>query len=201
MTIGITDVTGLILAGGRATRMGGVDKGLQQLNGEPLVTHVLQRLRPQVSSIMINANRHLDTYRAFGVPVYGDELQGFAGPLAGIHAGLAQCRTPYMVTAPCDSPRLPADLVAHLSAALTQGDSDVAVAATGHGAALQRHPVFMLVKTTLLPVLASWLADGGRKVDDWLSSLRCAEAIFNDETAFENINTTEHLGDMARRLR
>jgi len=216
MSIHQDEITGLILAGGRATRMGGVDKGLQLLNGEPMVQHVLRRLQPQVGRMLINANRHEDEYRQFGVPVIADVVSGFAGPLAGLQAGLAQCVTPYLATVPCDSPLLPADLVARLSAALQQTGSDVAVAASGTnhppdvaaGTATdadarrpQRQPVFMLAKTSLLPQLSDWLAAGGRKADDWLRSLACAEVVFDEDDAFENINTTEHLKDMSRRLR
>lgn len=199
MTISAADVTGLILAGGRATRMGGVDKGLQPLNGEPLVAHVLRRLQPQVGGLMINANRHLDVYQQFGVPVHADEVAGFAGPLAGMHAGLTHCRTPWLATVPCDSPQLPADLVARLAAAVEQDDADVALAATLHDGRRQRHPVFMLANARLLPQLSAWLADGGRKVDNWLQSCHCAEAVFDDDSAFENVNTAAHLHEMARR--
>jgi molybdopterin-guanine dinucleotide biosynthesis protein A len=217
MPIHPEEITGLILAGGRATRMGGVDKGLQLLNGEPMVHHVLRRLQPQVGHMLINANRNAQEYRQFGVPVIADMVSGFAGPLAGLQAGLAQCTTGYLATAPCDSPLLPFDLVARLSGALEQTGSDVAVAATGtdgppRGDAgttsvaaahwhPQRHPVFMLAKASLLPQLSDWLAAGGRKADDWLRSLRCAEVLFGDDGAFENVNTSAHLTDMSRRLR
>ncbi len=194
-------ITGLILAGGRATRMGGVDKGLQPLNGEAMVAHVLRGLRPQVGAMLINANRNQDAYRKFGAPVLPDLVTGYAGPLAGLHAGLAQCRTPWLVTAPCDSPLLPDDLVMRLAAALQRDDSDVAVAATGDESARQRHPVFMLVKTSLLPQLSVWLDAGGRKVDDWLRSLKCAETPFDNEALFENVNTNEQLDQISQRLR
>lgn len=200
MAIRIAQITGLILAGGRGTRMGGVDKGLQLLNGEPMVSHVLRRLRPQVSSLLINANRHLDQYQQFGPPLVKDAVEGFAGPLAGLHAGLRECASDYLVTAPCDSPLLPADLVARLSNALVQCGSDAAVATTGAGIRLQRHPVFLLVKASLLPQLEQWLAGGGRKVDDWLHSVNCAQASFDSELAFENINTTDQLADFSRRM-
>lgn len=200
MTLRIDEVTGLILAGGRASRMGGIDKGLQSLNGDAMVAHVLRRLQPQVGGMLINANRHLDAYRQFGVPVCSDQIEGFAGPLAGVHAGLTQCRTPYLVTAPCDSPLLPVDLVSRLWLAMERDDSDVAVAVTGQPESWQRHPVFILLKTALLPRLQAYLAAGGRKVDDWLGTLNCAEARFDDEAAFANVNTAAHLADMARRL-
>lgn len=199
MSIRINEVTGLILAGGRATRMGGVDKGLQLLNGDAMIAHVLRRLQPQVGSVLLNANRNLDAYRQFGVPVCADQVDGFAGPLAGIHAGLTQCRTAFLVTAPCDSPRLPLDLVKHLSSALDNESADVAVAVTGHGTNRQRHPVFMMLKVSLLPHLTAWLAAGGRKVDDWLHTQVCTDVAFNDELAFENVNTLQQLDEIARR--
>lgn len=198
MTIPTDDITGLILAGGRATRMGGVDKGLQPLNGEPMVSHVLRRLSPQVGKLMINANRNADVYQQFGVTVIADQLPDFAGPLAGLQAGLAQCKTPYLATVPCDAPRIPADLVARLSATLEQYHSDAAVAVTLVGSRRHRHPVCMLVKTSLLPHLTAWLDNGGRKMDDWLRSLPSAEAVFDDEDAFENVNTIAQLGQLER---
>lgn len=198
MTIPTDDITGLILAGGRATRMGGVDKGLQLLNGEPMVSHVLRRLSPQVGTLMINANRNADLYQQFGATVIADQLPDFAGPLAGLQAGLAQCKTPYLATAPCDAPRIPADLVARLSATLKQYHSDAAVAVTLAGSRRHRHPVCMLVKTSVLPHLTAWLDNGGRKMDDWLRSLPSAETVFDDEDAFENVNTIAQLGQLER---
>ncbi len=201
MTIPTDDITGLILAGGRATRMGGVDKGLQPLNGEPMVSHVLRRLRSQVGKLMINANRNEDVYQQWGVTVIADQLPDFAGPLAGLQAGLAQCKTPYLATAPCDAPRIPADLVARLSAALEQRDSDAAVAVTLAGGQRHRHPVCLLVKTSVLPHLTAWLDNGGRKMDDWLRALSTAEAVFDDVDAFENVNTVAQLGQLERSAR
>ena len=112
------DITGLVLAGGRGSRMGGVDKGLQNHHGVPLALHALLRLAPQVGLTMINANRNLAAYESMGVPVWPDALADFAGPLAGFLAGLEHCDTPYLVTVPCDSPRFPEDLVARLASAL-----------------------------------------------------------------------------------
>lgn len=186
-------ITGLILAGGRGARMGDVDKGLQSLNGETMVSHVIKRLSPQVGAIIINANRNLETYQQFGVPVYGDELTGFAGPLAGLQAGLLHCQTPYLVTVPCDSPFFPTDLLARLSSALTEQDADLAVAVTGQGENRQPHPVFCLLKTSLLPHLNAFLQSGKRRIDAWYASLKVAEVSFDDEAAFCNINTLEEL--------
>jgi molybdopterin-guanine dinucleotide biosynthesis protein A len=193
MKIDIQSITGLILAGGRGTRMGTVDKGLQAFGGKPMVAHVMERLAPQVGGLMINANQNLDTYRTFGFPVVPDQVPGFAGPLAGLQAGLAHCATPYLVTAPCDSPFLPDDLVGRLSEAVLQANADLAVAITGEGTTRQPHPVFCLLKSSLLPSLETYLAQGGRKVDAWYASLRVAEVKFDDEAAFRNINTLEEL--------
>lgn len=173
--------------------MGTVDKGLQTFGSKLMVAHVIERLAPQVGELMINANQNLDTYRGFGYPVVPDQVQGFAGPLAGLQAGLAHCATSYLVTAPCDSPFLPHDLVEHLSEAMMQANADLAVAITGEGATRQPHPVFCLLKCSLLPSLETYLAQGGRKVDAWYGSLRVAEVKFDDEAAFRNINTLEEL--------
>jgi molybdopterin-guanine dinucleotide biosynthesis protein A len=187
------DITGVVLAGGRGTRMGSVDKGLQLLNGQPLALHVAQRLLPQVGQLAINANQNLDHYREFGFPVWPDTLQGFHGPLAGLHTALSHCETPYLVSTPCDSPFVPLDLAARLALALEQHDAEAAVAATGASPPLQPQPVFCLLRTTLQPRLERCLIDGGRRVNEWLASLRVAQVHFEDEAAFRNINTAEDL--------
>ncbi|HEV7618639.1 MAG TPA: molybdenum cofactor guanylyltransferase MobA [Burkholderiaceae bacterium] len=189
----IDQITGVILAGGRGSRMGGVDKGLQPFRGAPMALHVMMRLQPQVSALMINANQNLAPYEAFGIPVWPDELQGFAGPLAGLQTALNHCETEYLVTAPCDSPFLPSDLVARLGKALVTQNADLAVAVTGEGDARQAHPVFCLMKSSLLPHLTLFLQDGGRKIDAWYASLAMAETHFANEDAFQNINTLEEL--------
>jgi molybdopterin-guanine dinucleotide biosynthesis protein A len=190
-------ITGLILAGGRGSRMGSIDKGLVPLAGQPMVQHVIQRLQPQVQRLLINANQNLDTYAAFGAPVWPDALPDFAGPLAGLQTGLMHCETPYLLTAPCDSPFLPADLVQRLASAMQAEDADLAVAVTGEGETRQPHPVFCLAKASLLPHLTQFLESGGRKVDRWYASLRVAEVHFEDEAAFRNINTLAELQQMA----
>jgi molybdopterin-guanine dinucleotide biosynthesis protein A len=189
----IDQITGVILAGGRGSRMGGVDKGLQQFRGAPMALHVMMRLQPQVGALMINANQNLAPYEAFGIPVWPDELQGFAGPLAGLQTALNHCETEYLVTAPCDSPFLPSDLVARLGKALVTQNADLAVAVTGEGDARQAHPVFCLMKSSLLPHLTLFLQDGGRKIDAWYASLAVTETHFANEDAFQNINTLEEL--------
>jgi molybdopterin-guanine dinucleotide biosynthesis protein A len=192
-TMNTEEITGLILAGGRGTRMGHVDKGLQNFRGAPMALHVMLRLQPQVGELMINANQNLAPYESFGVPVWPDEMQGYAGPLAGMQTGLIHCTTDYMVTAPCDSPFLPTDLVERLADRLVGAGADLAVAVTGAGAARQVHPVFSLMKTSLLQHLSEYLRDGGRKIDAWYASLNTVEVDFADEAAFRNINTIAEL--------
>ena len=181
-------VSGIVLAGGLGRRMGGVDKGLQLLHGRPMIAHVLARLAPQVEDIVINANQNPERYAAFGHRVVPDEIGGFAGPLAGLHAGLGAISHPIAVSVPCDSPFLPEDLVARLHAEL--GSNDLAVAKTGD----QPHPVFALVRRSVADNLRSFLANGGRKIDAWYASLKVVEVLFDDEAdAFRNINTLEEL--------
>lgn len=190
-------ITGLILAGGRGSRMGNVDKGLQPFRGTTMAQHVLERLAPQVGSIMINANRNLEAWRAFEVPVWPDETPDFAGPLAGLEAGLRHCATPWLLAAPCDSPFLPPDLAERLAAAVEAGDADLAFAVTREpGMRPQPHPVFCLVKASRLPVLSQYLAEGGRRVDGWYKELKAVEVLFEDADAFRNINTREELQDL-----
>ena len=188
------DVTGIVLAGGMGRRMGGIDKGLVELGGKPMVAHVLARLAPQVGSVLINANQNRDRYALFGHPVVADAVGGFAGPLAGLHAGLSTATTPFVVTVPCDSPFLPLDLVPRLSIAVERDDAQLAVAKTLG----QAHPVFALVRRDVLPHLSSFLEGGGRKIDAWYATLRVVEVPFDDqESAFRNINTADELAAAA----
>ena len=186
-------ITGLILAGGRGTRMGSIDKGLQIFRGMPMAQHVATRLMPQVSYLMINANRNLAEYEAICTPVWPDAMLDFAGPLAGLQTGLMHCQTPYLVTAPCDSPFVPVDLVTRLQSGLQDQKTDVAVAVTGSSDQVQSHPVFCLVKKSLLPHLTDYLQKGGRKFDAWYATLTVAHVHFDDEAAFRNINTLDEL--------
>lgn len=184
----MSGVTGVVLAGGQGRRMGGVDKGLQPFRGKPLAQWAIERFAPQVDELIINANQNRDAYARFGHRVVADELTGFAGPLAGLHAGLKAAAHPLVVTAPCDSPFLPLDLVARLRQAL--GEHDLAVAKTGD----QPHPVFALVRAEVLGNLESFLTAGGRKIDLWYASLKVIEVAFDDEAdAFRNLNTREEL--------
>ena len=191
--IDANDITGLILAGGRGSRMGGVDKGLQNHHGMPLALNAALRLSPQVGHLLINANRNLGAYEAMGAPVWPDPLPDYAGPLAGFLAGLEHCETPYLVTVPCDSPNFPLDLVARLAAALEADGADIAMAATLEGGQLRTQPVFCLLRSTLLESLVSFTQGGQRKIDRWSALHRCVEVCFDDPQAFANANTLAEL--------
>ena len=181
-------VSGIVLAGGLGRRMGGVDKGLQELRGKPMVQWVLERFAPQVSEIVINANQNRERYTAFGHAVVADDIAGYAGPLAGLHAGLKAAQHDLVATVPCDSPFLPLDLVRRLEDNLKS--NDLAVAKTGD----QPHPVFVLTRRSIRENLERFLGSGGRKIDAWYASLRVVEVSFDDEAdAFRNINTREEL--------
>jgi molybdopterin-guanine dinucleotide biosynthesis protein A len=186
-------ISGLVLAGGQGSRMGGVDKGLQPFRGKPMVAHVIERLAPQVDELLINANRNPEDYARFGHQVIADEIAGFAGPLAGFERGLAHARGELVVTVPCDSPFLPTDLVARLHERLESAKAELAVAKTGD----QSHPVFCLMRREVLASLQQFLGSGQRKIDKWYSALRVEEVAFDDEAdAFLNINTREELASL-----
>lgn len=183
-------MTGVILAGGQGRRMGGVDKGLQLFRGKTLVEWVIERLQPQVSELLINANQNRDQYQGYGLPVIGDEVTGFAGPLAGLHSALKAAACECVLTVPCDSPFLPHDLVRRMYAAWSAQSADVAVAWTGD----QAHPVFCLTRRSLLPHLSAFLQAGGRKIDAWYADLAVARVSFDDQPdAFANFNTLDEL--------
>lgn len=194
MTIARQDITGVILAGGRGSRMGGVDKGLQNHRGAPLALHALMRLGSQVGSIMINANRNLSAYEALEVPVWPDNTTDFSGPLAGMLTGLEHCETPWLVSVPCDSPLFPLDLVERLGAAVTQSGAEVAMPrileADGQWRA---QPVFCLMNVDVVESLAAFLQSGGRKIDQWTATRRTVMVDFEDASAFRNANTAEEL--------
>ena len=191
--IASTDITGLVLAGGRGSRMGGVDKGLQTWRGMALATHALMRLAPQVGEVMINANRNLGAYESMGVPVWPDTLPDYAGPLAGLLTGLERCETPYLVSVPCDSPLFPLDLVARLAAALQAEGAEIAMAATRENGTLQVQPVFCLMKTEVMESLVRFTVEGQRKIDRWTALHRCVQVEFDDAQAFANANTLDEL--------
>ena len=186
-------ITGLVLAGGRVSRMGGVDKGLQLHRGQSLAQHALQRLAPQVGALLSNANRNLDTYAAMGAALCTDALADYPGPLAGLAAGLAACSTPYLVSVPCDSPNFPTDLVARLAAALAQDEAEIAMAAAVEDGQLRTQPVFCLLRSSLLHSLLAFLQGGQRKVDRWTALHRCVTVPFDDAAAFFNANTLDEL--------
>jgi molybdopterin-guanine dinucleotide biosynthesis protein A len=186
-------ITGVVLAGGQGSRMGGVDKGLQEFRGKPMVAHALERLAPQVDEILINANRNAQAYARFGHRVIADEIEGFAGPLAGFERGLAHATSELVVTVPCDSPFLPRDLVARLRENLERDNAEIAVAKTGE----QAHPVFCLMRRGVHESLRAFLASGQRKIDRWYPQLRSVLVAFDDEAdAFVNINTREELAGL-----
>ena len=187
------DITGLILCGGRGTRMGGADKGLQNHHGMPLALHALLRLQPQVGAVIINANRNLSAYESMGVPVWPDPIADYPGPLAGLLAGLERCTTPYLVSVPCDTPGFPLDLVQRLAAALTENDAEIAMAATVEDGSLQVQPVFCLLQASLMESLVAFLHEGQRKIDRWTARHRCIEVPFADADAFFNANTLAEL--------
>ncbi len=183
-------ISAIILSGGRATRMGGVDKGLVMLQAKPLIQHVIDRLKPQVDEILINANRELPQYQALGYPVVSDELPDFIGPLAGFSLGLKHCQHDYLLTAPCDSPLLPLDLAQRLMSALQEQNAEIAVASSNGNT----HPVFSLCRKDVLPSLTDYLNNSGRKVSAWQKSLKYVEVDFSDcNEAFTNLNTIEEL--------
>jgi molybdopterin-guanine dinucleotide biosynthesis protein A len=190
---GSSRVTGLILAGGRGSRMGNIEKGLQPFRNLSMIAHVMQRLEPQVGHMMISANQEIAAYRQFGAPVYPDQFQGYVGPLAGMHTGLMHCTAEYLAVVPCDSPFLPMDLVARMLHAIQSKNADMAIAVTGEGAAQKLHPVFCLLKISVLPHLTAYLGNGGRKVQEWAASLKCTQVFFTEGAAFRNINTLEDL--------
>lgn len=183
-------IAGVVLAGGQGRRMGSVDKGLREFRGRPLAAWAIERLAPQVDELFVSANRNAEIYAGFGHPVIGDVVAGYAGPLAGLHAALTHAARPLLATVPCDSPFLPADLVARLAAGLDAAGASIAVARTGG----RPHPVFCLCRRELLPGLADYLARGERRFETWFRAQRAVEVDFDDEAeAFVNINTVDEL--------
>jgi molybdopterin-guanine dinucleotide biosynthesis protein A len=210
LSIDASEITGLVLAGGRGSRMGGIDKGLQNFNGTPLAMHALMRLHMQVGEVMVNANRNLSAYESFGAPVWPDVLADYAGPLAGFLTGLERCETPYLLTVPCDTPLFPLDLASRLGEALLADDAEIAmvsapeIAAEADGAsALRPQPVFCLLRATLLESLVRFTQDGGRKIDKWTAQHRTVLVPFDRPgdapDAFFNANTLIELHALEKR--
>jgi molybdopterin-guanine dinucleotide biosynthesis protein A len=192
------DITGVILAGGRGSRMGGADKGLQNFNGMPLALHTLMRLQPQVGEVMINANRNLGAYEAFGVPVWPDVLSDYPGPLGGFLTALERCETGWLVTVPCDTPLFPQDLVVRLAGAAQEQDAEIAMAAAREeDGQFRPQPVFCLMRVELMESLVAFTHSGGRKIDAWTAQHKTAVVAFDqpgDEArAFFNANTLAEL--------
>ncbi len=180
--------------------MGGVDKGLQNHRGMPLAMHALMRLQPQVGAMLINANRNLGAYEAFGAPVHPDSSQDFAGPLAGVLVGLEQCQTPWLVTVPCDTPDFPPDVVERLAHAASEQDADIAYAVTLEADGReQAHPVFCLLKNELMESLMAFTQGGGRKIDAWFAQHKAVGVRFPDAQAFFNANTAQELAQLQQR--
>ena len=197
-----SEITGLILAGGRGSRMGGVDKGLQNFNGMPMALHTLMRMQMQVGQVMINAKRNLAAYESFGAEVWPDVMADYPGPLAGFLTGLERCETPYLVTAPCDSPRFPLDLVARLAEAMEREQAEIAMAAAPEKdeqgeVKVRTQPVFCLLRIELLESLVQFTQGGGRKIDAWTAQHKTVVVPFDqpgdDPLAFANANTLDEL--------
>lgn len=194
-------ITGIVLAGGKGSRMGGTDKGLQNFNGTPLALHALLRLQMQdgglVGDQMINANRNLAAYEAFGVPVWPDSISDFPGPLGGFLTGLERCETPYLLTVPCDVPRFPLDLAKRMAAAFDDPATEIAMACAPEDGQLHTQPVFCLMRIDLMESLTAFTQAGGRKIDAWTAQHRTVEVPFNlpgdDPEAFRNANTLAEL--------
>jgi len=202
------DITALVLAGGRGTRMGGVDKGLQTFNGTPLALHTLLRLQMQqgglIGEVMINANRNLAAYEAFGAPVWPDSLPDYAGPLAGFMTGLERCETPFLMTVPCDTPLFPPDLAVRLADALGRENADIAMAAArDEDGQIRTQPVFCLLRADLLESLVAFTHEGGRKIDRWTALHKTVTVPFDqpndDPRAFFNANTLAELHSLETR--
>jgi molybdopterin-guanine dinucleotide biosynthesis protein A len=205
------EITGLVLAGGRGARMGGIDKGLQPFHGEPLALHAIRRLRPQVGALMVNANRNRAAYEAFGAPVWPDDLGDYPGPLAGFLSGLEHCATPWLLTVPCDTPLFPLDLAARLAEAAAAAEAEIAMVTAPEAAdadadtapLLRPQPVFCLLRTDLRDSLRRYTEAGGRKVHAWTAQHRTVLVPFDRPgdapQAFFNANTLPELHALENR--
>jgi molybdopterin-guanine dinucleotide biosynthesis protein A len=195
------DITGLILAGGRAQRMGGIDKGLVSFMGKPLIEHAIARLSPQVATILINANRNHDRYAQYGHTVIADQHPDFAGPLAGFAVGLEYCETEYLLSVPCDSPVFPLDLSEQLMEAMINTKSDLVYASSKDAPGrVWAQPVFCLMRRSVQQSLQDFLNQEGRKIDRWFATLRSSTVVFENEAAFANTNTPEELQALEQTL-
>lgn len=190
-------ISAVILAGGRSTRMGGADKGLLPLVGRPMIAHVIDAIAPQVDKVIISANRHRDEYAQFGLEVMADHTDTFDGPLAGVRAAMLTAAPSLLVTVPCDAPFIPHDLVARLTAEKARLNAAAAVAHDG----TRLQPLFALLDTNLLPSLTAYLENGDRKAEMWFASIPAAMVDFSDAAqAFVNINTAQDIRAAEARL-
>jgi len=195
------EITGLILAGGRAQRMGGIDKGLVPFMGKPLIEHAITRLTPQAGTILINANRNQDRYAQYGHAVIADQHPDFAGPLAGFAAGLEHCNTEYLLSVPCDSPVFPLDLSEQMLETMINTQSDLVYASSEDpSGVIWTQPVFCLMRRSVQQSLQDFLGQKGRKIDRWFETLRSSTVVFADEAAFANTNTPEELQTLEQAL-
>lgn len=191
------NITGVVLAGGMARRMGGQDKGLVPFRGRPLIAWVVEALAPQVKGLVINANRNRDTYMRYGCPVVADEIEGFQGPLAGFASAMAVVDTPWIVTLPCDGPFPAPDLVERLCAAIVRQRAEIAVATDGE----RMQPVYALLPVALAPSLRRFLARGERKIDRWYAEHDAVLVDFSDwPGAFANVNCAEDSERLEREI-
>ena len=198
-------IDALILCGGRAERMGGMDKGLIELHHKPLVTWVIERIKPQVRQILINANRNQEIYSQWGYPIFPDATPDYAGPLAGFQAGLSATRAEYLLVVPCDSPLVPINLVRELFRGFNSEQTQLTYVATpviseDGETSFQTHPVFCLMKSNVLPSLNNFIHSGQRKIDKWFKELHSVQIVFNDDSAFANINSPDELKEITQKL-
>jgi molybdenum cofactor guanylyltransferase len=194
----IDEITGVILAGGRAQRMGGMDKGLIPLNGKPMIEHIIDAVRPQVGALVINANRNLEDYGRYGLPVIRDRMGDYFGPLVGMASALEISDTPYLLTVPCDSPLIPADLAQRLYLKLQEAQAEISVVHDGE----RMQPVFALLHRDLLPSLIAYLEAGGRKIDTWYAQHRLALVDFSDRRELScNVNTPDEQARLEQQLK
>jgi molybdopterin-guanine dinucleotide biosynthesis protein A len=192
------NITGIILAGGQARRMGGQDKGLISLAGKPMIEYVIKSIEPQVDTIIINANRNQSLYEKYGFPVVADQIEGYCGPLAGMASGLEHATTPFVVTVPCDSPFIPDDLVHKLYSTLQHENAEICTIRSNG----RLQPVFTLMKSELFNSILEFLNNGERKIDKWFDKHRLAIADFSDQPdTFININSTEELEEVEIKLK
>lgn len=196
----VDQISALILAGGRGSRLGGQDKGLIDLMGQPMIAHVLSVLRTQVHMVLVSANRHIEEYQALGTPVVKDRLSDYQGPLAGIEAGLTVCPTPYLAIFPCDAPCLDRALLPMLYEEMERTNTDIVYALSRQGERLYPEPTFALIRADMLSSLRRFLDAGNRKLLDWYQQADYAEVLFEDLRCFANANTDLDLVQLQQQL-